>query len=85
MAYHLAMATSAYPPPGAGGEFCAGGDVTGMIEAHRTGTQRTGREGGIEEQVACLPVIRWMSTADHREAAAAFVDKRSPVFTGEQR
>lgn len=24
-----------------------------------------------------------MSTADHREAAAAFVEKRSPVFTGE--
>ena len=24
-----------------------------------------------------------MSTADHREAAAAFVEKRTPIFTGE--
>ena len=28
-------------------------------------------------------MIRSMSTADHREAAAAFVEKRSPVFGGE--
>ena len=28
-------------------------------------------------------MVRAMSTADHREAAAAFVEKRSPVFTGE--
>jgi 2-(1,2-epoxy-1,2-dihydrophenyl)acetyl-CoA isomerase len=27
-------------------------------------------------------MVRSMSTADHREAAAAFVEKRSPVFTG---
>ena len=28
-------------------------------------------------------MVRAMSTADHREAAAAFVEKRSPVFKGE--
>lgn len=28
-------------------------------------------------------MVRTMGTADHREAAAAFVEKRSPVFTGE--
>ena len=28
-------------------------------------------------------MVRTMSTADHREAAAAFVEKRSPVFRGE--
>lgn len=28
-------------------------------------------------------MVRSMSTADHREAAAAFVEKRSPVFRGE--
>jgi len=28
-------------------------------------------------------MVRSMSTADHREAAAAFVEKRSPVFSGE--
>ena len=39
---------------GAGGAFCAGGDVKGMNEAHRTGTQRPGREGDVEDQVAGL-------------------------------
>jgi 2-(1,2-epoxy-1,2-dihydrophenyl)acetyl-CoA isomerase len=39
---------------GAGGAFCAGGDVKGMNEANRTGTQRPGREGGVEDQVARL-------------------------------
>jgi len=28
-------------------------------------------------------MVRAMSTADHREAAAAFVEKRTPTFTGE--
>ncbi len=28
-------------------------------------------------------MVRAMSTADHREAAAAFVEKRAPVFRGE--
>lgn len=28
-------------------------------------------------------MVRAMGTADHREAAAAFVEKRAPVFTGE--
>ena len=28
-------------------------------------------------------MVRTMSTADHREAAAAFVEKRAPVFRGE--
>ncbi len=39
---------------GAGGAFCAGGDVKGMNEAHRSGTPRPGREGGPEDQVARL-------------------------------
>jgi 2-(1,2-epoxy-1,2-dihydrophenyl)acetyl-CoA isomerase len=28
-------------------------------------------------------MIRTMATADHREAAAAFVEKRAPRFTGQ--
>jgi 2-(1,2-epoxy-1,2-dihydrophenyl)acetyl-CoA isomerase len=39
---------------GAGGAFCAGGDVKGMNESHRTGTPRSGRSGGVEDQVANL-------------------------------
>jgi 2-(1,2-epoxy-1,2-dihydrophenyl)acetyl-CoA isomerase len=39
---------------GAGGAFCAGGDVKGMNEAHRTGTPRAGRGGSLEDQVANL-------------------------------
>ena len=39
---------------GAGGAFCAGGDVKGMNESHRTGTPRSGRGGGVEDQVANL-------------------------------
>ena len=39
---------------GAGGAFCAGGDVKGMNESHRTGTSRPGRAGGVEDQIAGL-------------------------------
>lgn len=39
---------------GADGAFCAGGDVKGMNESHRTGTPRTGRGGSLEDQVANL-------------------------------
>jgi len=39
---------------GAGGAFCAGGDVKGMNESHRTGTPRAGRGGGFEDRVARL-------------------------------
>ena len=39
---------------GAGGAFCAGGDVKGMNESHRTGAPRPGRHGGVEEQIAGL-------------------------------
>lgn len=39
---------------GAGGAFCAGGDVKGMNESHRSGAQREGRGGGVEDQVAGL-------------------------------
>jgi 2-(1,2-epoxy-1,2-dihydrophenyl)acetyl-CoA isomerase len=39
---------------GAGGAFCAGGDVKGMNESHRTGTPRAGRGGSLEDQVANL-------------------------------
>ena len=35
----------------------------------------------LEAEAAAM--VRAMSTADHREAAAAFVEKRSPVYTGE--
>ncbi len=39
---------------GADDAFCAGGDVKGMNESHRTGTPRAGRGGGHEDQVANL-------------------------------
>jgi 2-(1,2-epoxy-1,2-dihydrophenyl)acetyl-CoA isomerase len=39
---------------GAGGAFCAGGDVKGMNESHRMGTPRAGRGGSLEDQVANL-------------------------------
>jgi 2-(1,2-epoxy-1,2-dihydrophenyl)acetyl-CoA isomerase len=39
---------------GAGGAFCAGGDVKGMNESHRSGAPRRGREGGVEDQIAHL-------------------------------
>ncbi len=39
---------------GADGAFCAGGDVKGMNESHRSGTPRAGRGGGLEDQVANL-------------------------------
>lgn len=39
---------------GAGSAFCAGGDVKGMNESHRTGAPRAGREGGLEDQVTRL-------------------------------
>jgi 2-(1,2-epoxy-1,2-dihydrophenyl)acetyl-CoA isomerase len=39
---------------GAGGAFCAGGDVKGMNEAHQAGTGRTGQPDGVEDRVAYL-------------------------------
>jgi 2-(1,2-epoxy-1,2-dihydrophenyl)acetyl-CoA isomerase len=39
---------------GAGGAFCAGGDVKGMNESHQTGTPRAGRGGSVEDQVTRL-------------------------------
>ena len=39
---------------GAGGAFCAGGDVKGMNESHRAGTPRAGHGGSLEDQVANL-------------------------------
>jgi 2-(1,2-epoxy-1,2-dihydrophenyl)acetyl-CoA isomerase len=51
---------------GAGGAFCAGGDVKGMNESHRTGTPRPGRGGGFEDQVARLRHLqRSVSLAIH--------------------
>lgn len=45
------------------------------------------RAGDISLQSAldaeATAMVRTMSTADHREAAAAFVEKRSPNFTGQ--
>ena len=44
------------------------------------------RAGDVSLQSAldaeATAMVRTMSTADHREAAAAFVEKRSPNFTG---
>lgn len=39
---------------GAGGAFCAGGDVKAMNEAHERGEQRDGRPASIEDNVAFL-------------------------------
>jgi 2-(1,2-epoxy-1,2-dihydrophenyl)acetyl-CoA isomerase len=39
---------------GNGGAFCAGGDVKGMNEAHRSGTPRPGQAGGIDDRIAQL-------------------------------
>ena len=45
------------------------------------------RAGDVQLQTALdaegTAMIRTMSTADHREAAAAFVEKRAPRFTGQ--
>ena len=45
------------------------------------------RAGDVQLQAALdaegTAMIRTMSTADHREAAAAFVEKRAPRFTGQ--
>lgn len=37
-------------------------------------------ESALDAEATAM--VRTMSTADHREAAAAFVEKRTPVFTG---
>jgi len=39
---------------GAGGAFCAGGDVKGMNEAHQAGSNRAGQPDGVEDNVAYL-------------------------------
>jgi len=39
---------------GAGGAFCAGGDVKGMNESHRTGAARAGRAATHDDSVAQL-------------------------------
>lgn len=39
---------------GMGGAFCAGGDVKGMNEAHRSGVARPGRGGGTDDRIAQL-------------------------------
>jgi len=39
---------------GAGGAFCAGGDVKGMNEANQSGSRRTGQPDGLEDRVAYL-------------------------------
>lgn len=52
---------------GAGGAFCAGGDVKGMHEANQTGTDRPGRPSGVEDQVAHLRKLqRAVSLALHQ-------------------
>lgn len=39
---------------GAGGAFCAGGDVKGMNEANQSGGRRAGQPDGLEDRVAYL-------------------------------
>ena len=39
---------------GAGGAFCAGGDVKGMNEANQAGGRRAGQPDGLEDRVAYL-------------------------------
>jgi len=39
---------------GAGGAFCAGGDVKGMNEANQSGGKRSGQPDGLEDRVAYL-------------------------------
>lgn len=49
--------------------------------------ENVNRAGDVSLQAAldaeATAMVRTMSTADHREAAAAFVEKRSPNFSGE--
>lgn len=52
---------------GAGGAFCAGGDVKGMNEAHRSDGARSGSAGGLDDRIDQLR--RWqnmVSLALHR-------------------
>ena len=52
---------------GAGGAFCAGGDVKGMNESHRTGVPRSGRATSYEDSVAQLRTFqRSVSLALHQ-------------------
>ena len=52
---------------GAGGAFCAGGDVKGMNESHRTGVAREGRSADAETAVEQLRANqRSVSLALHR-------------------
>lgn len=51
---------------GAGGAFCAGGDVKAFNESHRTGAPREGRATGVEEAITELRNCqRWVSLALH--------------------
>lgn len=57
---------------GAGGAFCAGGDVKGMNESHRSGTPR---EGGSSEPTAAIEQLR-----DHqRNVSLAIHEFPKPV------
>lgn len=52
---------------GAGGAFCAGGDVKGMNEAHRSGGDRPGYGGSLDDRIAQLRLWQNMvSLALHR-------------------
>ena len=62
---------------GAGRGFCAGGDVNkqNMNLAERASLAEV-------MDAEALRHTRCAETEDHREAAAAFVEKRTPVFRG---
>jgi len=54
---------------GAGGAFCAGGDVKGMNEANQRGTTRAGQPERYDDRVGYLRLRhRWVSAAIHELA-----------------
>ncbi len=66
---------------GAGVAFCAAGDVKGMAEA-QDGARRLPLHEGKPESRRRRRLSRRLGalTQDHREAAKAFVEKRTPQF-----
>jgi len=54
---------------GAGGAFCAGGDVKGMNEANQSGGSRSGQPDGYDDRIGYLKLRqRWVSAAIHELA-----------------
>ena len=54
---------------GAGGAFCAGGDVKGMNEANQSGRSRDGQPDDYDDRIGYLRLRqRWVSAAIHELA-----------------